>query len=149
MRYAQLKLSSEHTRREPSKRAGFAPAAWDFRYRDQIRGVSSSAPRNIAKGCGRYRPADFARYLEFAVASLEETKHPLSNEKVNGECPRDHYDETVDVALIDRSRNSSGGVAAYDAASGHHQRRLPHDHPASNELDERRAVDQDCQYQFH
>ena len=53
------------------------PAARDFKYRDQIRDSSASAPRNIAEGFGRYRPAEFARFLEYAVGSLDETKNSL------------------------------------------------------------------------
>jgi four helix bundle protein len=53
------------------------PAAKDFKYRDQIRDSSSSAPSNIAEGFGRFRPGDFARFLEIAVASLKETQNHL------------------------------------------------------------------------
>src|SRR6266849_5390728 len=45
-------------------------ASRDFKYRDQIHDSSASAPRNIAEGFGRYRPREFARFLEFARASL-------------------------------------------------------------------------------
>jgi len=60
------------------------PASRDFRYRDQIRDSSASAPRNIAEGFGRYRPAEFARFLEFAVASLDETKTSLMDGRDRG-----------------------------------------------------------------
>src|SRR5262245_25858082 len=53
------------------------PAARDFRYRDQIRDAGASPRRNIAEGFGRYRPSEFARFLEFAVASYEEIKDAL------------------------------------------------------------------------
>jgi four helix bundle protein len=53
-------------------------AAWkDFKFRDQIRDASASAPRNIAEGFGRFRPRDFALFLEFARASLMETQNHL------------------------------------------------------------------------
>jgi len=42
------------------------PASRDFKYRDQIRDSSAAAPRNITEGFGRYRPREFARFLEFA-----------------------------------------------------------------------------------
>src|SRR5262249_47978667 len=35
----------------------------DFKFRDQIRDSSASAPSNIAEGFGMFRPRDFARYL--------------------------------------------------------------------------------------
>ena len=53
------------------------PASRDFKYRDQIRESSASAARNIAEGFKRYRPAEFARFLEFALGSLGETKDAL------------------------------------------------------------------------
>jgi four helix bundle protein len=44
---------------------------------DQIRGSASSAPRNIAEGFGRGRPREFARFLDYALGSLNETKDAL------------------------------------------------------------------------
>jgi four helix bundle protein len=53
------------------------PASRDFRFCNQIRDSSASAPANIAEGFGRYRPREFARFLEFARASLMETQNHL------------------------------------------------------------------------
>ena len=53
------------------------PASKDFKYRDQIKASSSSAPSNIAEGFGRFRPGEFARFLEIARASLIETRNHL------------------------------------------------------------------------
>ena len=53
------------------------PPARDFKYCDQIRESARSAPRNIAEGHGRYRPAEFARFLDFARGSLTETHNHL------------------------------------------------------------------------
>jgi four helix bundle protein len=53
------------------------PASRDFKYCDQIRDASASGPRNIAEGFGRYTPAEFARYLSYARASIIETKNHL------------------------------------------------------------------------
>jgi four helix bundle protein len=52
-------------------------AAKDFKYRDQIRDASSSAARNTAEGFGRFNPGEFARFLDFARASLNETQDCL------------------------------------------------------------------------
>jgi len=52
-------------------------AAKDFKYCNQIRDSARGAPRTIAEGFGRYRPPEFARYLEFARASLNETHNHL------------------------------------------------------------------------
>jgi len=51
--------------------------AKDFKFCDQIRGSSASAGANIAEGFGRYRPAEFARFLDIARGSLTETHNHL------------------------------------------------------------------------
>jgi four helix bundle protein len=53
------------------------PASKDFKFRDQIRDSSSSVTRNIAEGFGRYRPAEFARFLNIARGSLTETHNSV------------------------------------------------------------------------
>jgi four helix bundle protein len=53
------------------------PALRDFRFRDDIRTSSASSPANISEGFKRYRPAEFARFLEFALGSLGETANHL------------------------------------------------------------------------
>jgi four helix bundle protein len=60
------------------------PASKDFKYRDQIRDSSSWAPSNIAEGFGRFRPGDFARFLEIARASLDETRNHLIDGRDRG-----------------------------------------------------------------
>jgi four helix bundle protein len=51
----------------------------DGRFCDQIRESARGAPRTIAEGFGRYRPREFARYLEFARASLIETQNHVDD----------------------------------------------------------------------
>jgi four helix bundle protein len=48
-------------------------AACDFKFCDQVRDSSASMARNIAEGFGRFRPAEFARFLLIARGSLTET----------------------------------------------------------------------------
>jgi four helix bundle protein len=60
------------------------PASKDFEYRDQLKDSASSAPRNIAEGFGRFRPGDFARFLEIARASLIETRNHLIDGRDRG-----------------------------------------------------------------
>jgi len=49
----------------------------DFDFRDQLTDACKSVPSNIAEGYGRYRPAEIARFLEFAAGSLDETENHL------------------------------------------------------------------------
>ena len=60
------------------------PASRDFKYRDQIRDSSASAPRNIAEGFGRFRARDSARFYEIARASLVETQNHLIDGRDRG-----------------------------------------------------------------
>ena len=53
--------------------------AKDVKFCDQIRDSARSAPRNIAEGFGRFRPAEFAHFLEIARASLMETDNHLKD----------------------------------------------------------------------
>lgn len=53
------------------------PASRDFRFRDQIRVSSSSAPRNLAEGFDLFNPRQFARHARIARGSLGETKNGL------------------------------------------------------------------------
>ena len=55
------------------------PASRDFEFCKQIRGSARGAPRTISEGFGRFRPPEFARYLEFARASLIETQNHLDD----------------------------------------------------------------------
>jgi four helix bundle protein len=71
-------------------------AAKDFKYRDQIRDSSASAASNISEGFGRFRPLDFARFLEYARGSLVETQNHLLDGRDRG---------YLDAALYSRLSN--------------------------------------------
>ena len=51
--------------------------AKDFKFCDQIRDSARSAPSNISEGFGRFRPAENARFCEYAKSSLMETDNHL------------------------------------------------------------------------
>jgi len=55
------------------------PASKDFKFRDQIRDSAASTTKNIAEGFSPFRPADFARFIEFSTASTMETKDSLKD----------------------------------------------------------------------
>ena len=55
------------------------PAKRDSNFCDQLRASARSAPSNIAEGFGRFRPAEFAHFLQIAKASLVETHNHLQD----------------------------------------------------------------------
>jgi four helix bundle protein len=89
---------SDRLRSEVLAFTATGPAARDFKYRDQIRDSGASTPRNIAEGFGRFRPRDFARFCEFALASLNETQDGLIDGRNR---------EYLDQALFSRIWNLS------------------------------------------
>ena len=74
------------------------PASKDFKYRDQIKDSSSSAPSNLAEGFGRVRPGEFARYLEIARASLIETRNHLLDARDRGSLADPLYSRLQNLA---------------------------------------------------
>ena len=74
------------------------PASKDFKYRDQIKDSASSAPSNIAEGFGRFRPGDFARFLEIAQASLVETRNHLIDGRDRGHLANPLYSRLQNLA---------------------------------------------------
>ena len=60
------------------------PASRDFKYRDQIRDSAAAVPRDISEGFGRFGPRDFARFLQYARASLMETQTSLIDGRDRG-----------------------------------------------------------------
>jgi four helix bundle protein len=80
-RYEDLEVwqLADELKREVYALVRTGPAARDFKFRDQIRDSSASSTKNIAEGFGRFHPGEFARFMEFAVASAMETKDSLKD----------------------------------------------------------------------
>jgi len=74
------------------------PASKDFEFCKQIRGSARGAPRTISEGFGRFRPPEFARYLEFARASLIETQNHLDDALDNEFITADTHRELFKLA---------------------------------------------------
>jgi|SRR5262245_18827719 len=88
-----------------------APVAKDLKYCDQIRDSARSACRNIAEGFGRYRPAEFARFLLIARASLVETHNHLIDGIDQGYLKTGECEELL--VLADRARGATTRLHAY------------------------------------
>lgn len=80
------------------------PLAKDFKLRDQLRESAASAVSHVAEGFGRFNPADFARFLGMAKASLMEGQNHLHDAVDRGyiteECRIEHH-TLAKVALRD------------------------------------------------
>ena len=83
------------------------PASRDFKYCDQIRASSSSAPANTAEGFGRFRPGDFARFLEIARGSLVETQSHLIDGYDRGYLPNPLYSRLQNLARAARKATTN------------------------------------------
>ena len=53
------------------------PKSEQYELVSQIKRASYSIPMNIAEGCGRNSDADFARFLDIALGSVNETEYCL------------------------------------------------------------------------
>jgi len=87
------------------------PAHKDFEYCRQIRKSSSSAPRNIAEGFGRYLPGDFSKFMRNALGSLNETRDHLSAGLEQEYLSATLHDELR--TLADRSIGASVSLTKY------------------------------------
>jgi four helix bundle protein len=70
---------ADELRREVLVLTETGPASKDFEYRDQIRDAVSSAARNVAEGFGRFRPPEFARFMEFSISSTMEVQDLITD----------------------------------------------------------------------
>ena len=77
------------------------PLCNDGPLREQLRDAAASAESNISEGFGRFDPADFARFVKVARASIIECKN--------------HLIDAVDRGHIDDDARQRSGQAADDA----------------------------------
>jgi four helix bundle protein len=73
-------------------------AAKDFKFRDQIKDSSASAPRNLSEGFYRFNPKEFAYFTRVARASLGETKNHLSDGLARKYFTEDEYRRLFNLA---------------------------------------------------
>jgi four helix bundle protein len=80
------------------------PLAHDVRLCEQLRESARSAVSHVAEGYGRFYPADFARFLGMAKASIIEAQNHLQDaidlDHISEE-QRARYDGLANVALRD------------------------------------------------
>jgi hypothetical protein len=79
---------ADELRREILVFTDTGPASRDFKYRDQIRDAIASVCRNTAEGFDRFRPVEFARFLEFARGRWKASS--LTRPSSRGNVPRFH-----------------------------------------------------------
>jgi four helix bundle protein len=84
------------------------PVQSDFKFCDQIRDAISSACRNTAEGFGRFGPADNARFLDYARASIGEVQDLLIEAK-----QKKYLDNETFERLWTQSRRALGTNTNY------------------------------------
>ena len=99
---------ADELRREVIAFTAKETVARDFRYCNQVRDASSSACRNTSEGFGRFRPAENARFLEFAHASLSEVQDGLIEAK-----QKKYIDDQLYDRLWTLSRRALGANTNY------------------------------------
>ena len=90
--------------------------AKDFEFCDQARDSARSAPSNIAEGFGRYRPAENARFCEFAKSSLMETDNHMVDALDLAYVTKDEWKELSQ--LISRAIGATTKYIVYLKGSG-------------------------------
>jgi four helix bundle protein len=104
------------------------PASSDFKFRDQIRDAAASATRNIREGFGRFHPHDFARFMDYAIASTMEVQDCLDDGVDRG-----HFtsNKTIKAGrLAVRSLQISKGLKRYLLSCRRHPFRPPDERSA-------------------
>src|SRR5262245_6988137 len=81
----------------------------DFKYRDQIRDAIASACRNTSEGFDRFRPAEFARFLEIARGSLGEKKDCLIDGRDRGYIDDEQFERLFTLARRAQGTNTNLG----------------------------------------
>lgn len=86
-------------------------AARDFKFRDQLADAAASAPRNIAEDFGRFRHADFARFVRIGRASLQEVLNHFRHALRRGYLSPEEF-PTYELACK-RALKASSGLLRY------------------------------------
>ena len=82
-----------------------------------------SPPRNIAEGFGRYNPAEFAQFLDVAIASLDELDNHLRDGVEAGLVAAEPASEAI--RLCAECRWMSVRLRTYLRREADRRRRLP------------------------
>jgi four helix bundle protein len=90
----------------------------DFRFCDQFRGAADSACANTAEGFGRFRPAEFARFLGIAKGSLHETQDHLHSARKRGYLGDREFEALWRLSI--RAITANSALQRYLRNSGRH-----------------------------
>ncbi|MDP1570646.1 MAG: four helix bundle protein [Vicinamibacterales bacterium] len=85
--------------------------ARDFGFRNQLQDAAASGPRNIAEGFGRFRHADFARFVRIARASEQEVLNHFRDAVDRGYLTAEELPEFEHAAR--RALHAASGLLRY------------------------------------
>ena len=77
----------------------------------QLRKSSRASPALIAEGFGRFRPREFARFVEMAIASEDETRNHLRDAAEAGHITVEEFRSAWHIAY--RARRAASAFHAY------------------------------------
>lgn len=88
-----------------------ATAAHDYKFRDQLRDATRSAPRNIAEGFARYKHREFAQFVRIANGSLAEVLDHFVDAVDSGYLSADEFPEYESACK--RALKATNGLLRY------------------------------------
>jgi four helix bundle protein len=112
-------------------------ASEDFKFCNQIRDAASSATRNISEGFGRYYPEEFARFMDFSIASVREIQDCLRDGVLRKHFTTDEVRKAESLTV--RSLQVSKGLKRYLQSCRRHPRRTTDDHHSRRTTNEGEA----------
>ena len=114
------------------------PASKDFKFCNQIRDAASSATRNISEGFGRFYPGDFARFMDFSIASVMEIQDCLRDGVLRQYFTDDMIRKAQSLSV--RSLQVSKGLKRYLLSARRHPRRTTTDRRTPNDRNAARTT---------
>jgi len=92
------------------------PMLLDAGFRHQWRDAAASAPRNLAEGFVKYRPREFARFVNIAKGSLGELQNHMLQGRKHGYFTEPEY--TIGWRLLCRTVKATNRLHAYLRSCG-------------------------------
>jgi four helix bundle protein len=98
-------------RREVFRLSSKGPVTRDYKFVTQIRDAARGGPRNISEGFSRFKPKEFANFLSYAKASIDETKNHIRDALESGYFTAEEAERML--TLVRRTLGAIRGLMRY------------------------------------